>query len=828
MSASDPSKMIGIKMSVENNNSVYTILGTVLSDSIIDGILNADEAILGPVENVAIKANGLEGDDVIITADANDLAAGDMVGNEWTYVDGKWVYDASAVVVSTYGQSRSYNDVIRTGVGNDVLLGNGGDDKLYAGAGDDIVNGGRGDDAAFGGTGNDLINLEGGNDFAEGGLGNDTVNGGDGKDVIYGDNKGDNLLADVATASTSFNGLAQSGVWTMTDTYGQSMISQSAATIAGETYTISFDLAANFAGGYSTGGVEVLWNDVVIDTVEVTSGAFQTFEIDVTSNGNEGALSFRSLEANSAAHYDFSGPIISYIKEVTVGGEKVSVDAFAAGQAKLYQVIDGQLNVFDVQEKTYIAVGDAPNFKINAVGFNVEDDLIYGVAKTVGTDTLGNAVKISDIVMIDASGDTYRIGKGGYADYVGDFDDQGNLWTFDTTLNRISVVDVDNLDTNGNPEITHYSFAKNMFTDNTYDIAFNAKDDSFYAVVAPKNNGGSGSVIKIDVSEIANGGQPTFKSIDITGTLYGDEMATGIAKGAFGAVFLDGEGNLYYGLNNGDHDLDASTGAEGAIFRVNMDWDAGQAYSEFMSEAPSTGSNDGAVDPRSVDAFADIDANAAVLIRAPALTLVDGGNDALRGGAGDDEIHGNAGSDVLNGGTGNDELFGDQGNDNVSGDDGDDRMSGGAGDDSLLGGNGNDTLTGDDGQDYLAGGAGDDQINGGVGVDKIVGGVGADTINGGAGNDNLWGGNWSADGSQDTFVFNAGTGKDYIFDFEADIDLIDLSAFGTDFNAVTSVTIDLGWATVIDLQRLDGGLDGDRVVLTNVNSTDLGFDTFIF
>lgn len=53
--------------------------------------------------------------------------------------------------------------------------------------------------------------------------------------------------------------------------------------------------------------------------------------------------------------------------------------------------------------------------------------------------------------MIDASGDTFRVGEGFYGDYVGDFDSNGNLWTFHSGLDRISVVDVDNFDTEGNP-----------------------------------------------------------------------------------------------------------------------------------------------------------------------------------------------------------------------------------------------------------------------------------------------------------------------------------------------------------------------------------------
>ncbi len=802
----------------------FDILGTVEND-LISNVEN--HPLIGSSET-APKINGLEGDDIIIATDANDLAAGDMVGAEWTYENGEWTYNRDDVIVSDYGANTSFNDTITTGAGNDVLLGNGGDDTLNAGAGNDRINAGLGDDVAFGGNGDDILNLEDGDDVAEGGYGDDIVNGGAGDDIIYGDVKGDNLLAGSDGKASTFEELAETGHWTMEDTHGQSMISQSAETVAGETYTISFDLAANLAGGRSTGTVEVIWNGEVIDTVQATSGAYETFEIDVVSTGEEGELSFNVLDDTSAVQYNFDGPIISYDVDMAIGSEDVTVQGFAPGQANLYQVIDGHLNVFDVNAKDYVTVGDQPDFKINSIGFNVEDDLIYGVAKSSGTDTLGNAVTSSDIVMIDAAGDTYRIGDGFYGDYVGDFDDSGNLWTFHSGLNRLSVVDVDALDADGNPEIAHYKFPASLFSDRTYDMAFNAEDGKFYAVVSPGQNGQPGKVVAIDVSTIADGGMPTFTETAITGTLYGDTMEPGLAKGAYGAVFLDGEGNLYFGLNNGDHDLNASTGSDGAIFKVNVDWEAGQAYAEFMSEAPATGSNDGAVDPRSADAFSEIDADAAVLIQAPTLTLVDGGNDDLRGGTGNDEIHGNGGSDEINGGAGDDVLFGDQGNDNISGGTGNDTASGGTGDDKMRGGAGNDAMSGDDGDDYLHGGDGNDNLSGGAGIDKIVGGSGSDVIDGGQGNDNLWGGNWSGDGAADTFVFSSGTGKDYVHDFETDVDLIDLSHFATDIDAVNDATTDLGWATVIDLQKLDGGKGGDKIVLLSVDADALTFDSFVF
>lgn len=811
----------------DNGKTVNEFLGTTGQDKITDGYKNDKDQTLQEQLDAVDKVNGHAGDDTISTGQGNDLAAGDMVGNEWTYVDGKWLYDPEAVVVSDVGQTRSYDDDIRTGDGNDVLLGNGGHDTLHAGAGDDIVNAGTGSDRAFGGDGNDLLNMEDGNDFAEGGLGNDTVNAGDGDDVVYGDLQGDNLL-DSDPGISSFAQYAEGGSWTMSDVDGQSMISQSANTVAGETYTIAFDLAANLAGGHSTAKVEVLWNGEVVDVVEATSGVYQSFEVEVTGQGDQGNLSFRTVEtAPNGTEYDFSGPVVSYEKEMDFGAGDVTVNAFAPGQATLYQVINGQLKSFDTETKEYTDVGPSPGFKINAVGFNTEDDLIYGVAKSNGVDALGNPVKATDIVMLDASGAAYRVGDGVYGDYVGDFDDSGNLWTFHSSLNRISVVDVDNLDGAGNPEITHFDLPNHIFRDRTYDIAYNGEDGNFYAVISPGRNGGEGKVVKIDLSEVENGGQPSFQEVPITGTLYGNTMENGMAKGAYGAVFMDGDGNLFYGLNHGDHDLDGSTGGQGAIFKVNVDWDTGQAYSEFMAEAQSTGSNDGTVDPRSADAFAEIDAEAPILLRNPELTQVEGGNDDLRGGAGDDEMHGNAGNDTLHGGTGEDSLYGDQGDDIINAGSGDDFVLGGEGNDRMRGEAGNDSMEGGAGRDYLSGGSGDDVLRGGDGADKLVGGTGSDTIEGGAGNDHMWGGNWRGDNSADTFVVSGETGTDMIHDFEVDHDQIDLSAYGIEYGDLQNAMTDRGWATEIDLSALSGTGSGDRLILKSVDADDLDESNFI-
>jgi len=813
------------------DKSVTSVVGTTGDDSLVPGYTDDAGNIIDGGASDVDKINGNSGSDKISAAAGDDLAAGDMVGNEWAFIDGKWIYDPDAIN-TTGAPLKSYDDLIYGGAGDDVLLGNGGDDEIYGGVGDDLVNAGTGNDNAFGGGGDDTLNLEDGNDLGVGGKGDDIVNAGAGDDLVYGDGKGENLLntGSSGTKPTSFDQFADTGDWNVQTEDGQTSMSQTVATEDGDSYTIQFDLAANLAGGLSSGTVEVMWNGAVVGTVTAQSGVYQTHSIEVMGDGTAGELTFKTVagENDQGMIINTDGPIFSYEKTMQVGGEEVDVPAFAPGQSKLYQVIDGQLKVFDPVAKDYQDAGDPTGMKINAVGFNSEDDMIYGIAKQDGVDHLGNPVSKQDLVMMDAQGNAYRIGETGQGDYVGDFDAEGNLWTFNSSLNRVSSIDVDNLDANGNPVVTNYDIPNDLFSGRAYDIAFNAKENAFYAVESPGKNGGEGAVHKIDMSQLADGGQPVITSIPITGTLYGDEMSSGMAKGAYGAVFLDGDGNLYYGLNKGDHDLDGSTGAQGAIFKVNVDWEAESAIAEFMSEAPSTGSNDGAVDPRSADAFTEVDDQAPFLLRDPIVSNSEGGNDVLRGAEGNDEIYGGAGDDDISGGADNDILYGDAGDDKINGNTGDDQIFGGDGDDKILGGDGDDQISGGAGKDYINSGTGNDSISGGAGNDKLVGGKGADTISGGEGDDHMWGGNWTGDNENDTFVISNASGKDMIHDFEINQDQIDLSAFGLEFADLKPLMSDVGWATEIDLSGLTGASDGDKLILKSVDLDDLDESNFIF
>ncbi len=170
---------------------------------------------------------------------------------------------------------------------------------------------------------------------------------------------------------------------------------------------------------------------------------------------------------------------------------------------------------------------------------------------------------------------------------------------------------------------------------------------------------------------------------------------------------------------------------------------------------------------------------------------------------------------------------GTEGSDTVQGSRWNDTVEGGAGNDSVFGDAGDDVLLGGAGEDSLFGNAGDDRLDGGDGRDTLVGGQGADTIGGGAGTDHIWGGSYGADGHGDVFVFDAGSGTDYVHDFEDGIDRISLTGLVTDWNQVAPAISDQGWASYLNLAAA-GGDCGDGLYLVGVSAATLDASDFLF
>ena len=189
---------------------------------------------------------------------------------------------------------------------------------------------------------------------------------------------------------------------------------------------------------------------------------------------------------------------------------------------------------------------------------------------------------------------------------------------------------------------------------------------------------------------------------------------------------------------------------------------------------------------------------------------MNGGSDAdiMTGGLGDDHLNSFGGNDELNGGAGKDKLTAGDGDDTLNGGDCNDLLKAGIGNDELNGGARNDRLHGDDGNDVLNGDAGNDKLHGDAGNDTIDGGLGRDLLQGGSGSD--------------IFVFDNGSHKDTITDFEDGIDLLDFSADGT-INSTADLSITQNGADVL----IDHG-QADEIILKNMNVADIDGTDFVF
>ena len=623
-----------------------------------------------------------------------------------------------------------------------------------------------------------------GADMILGLAGDDVIESAGGEDVIYGDFIGENLLDGIDTA-TSFAQYGETGAWDIRDEgNGHTSMSQSIDTVAGAQYEISFELAANYGANSLSGAVEVLWNGEVISTFDTNSAIFEDQMVAFTGNGGEGELTFRSIESEvepEGPEIFTDQPVFYYETTKVVNGEEVTVKAIAEGQSHIYQVLNGKLHVFDPVAEQYTPAGSDASVVVNAIGFNQEDNLIYGIAVKDGTDSLGNPVSQSDLVMYDAAGDTYRMGAPPYRSWTADIDDNGDLWAFHSSMDRVTRIDLDHFDANGNPVTETFKFPKDMVTDQVWDVGFDSRTDTFYGIVRPSKAGEEAKLFEIDISQVAEGGEPEFSTSPIVGTYVGDTLIDGVPAITFGAFVVDGDGNLYAGGNGGDHDMNPATATSGGIYEVIFDEETGQIALELVADAPKAYSNDGAVDPRTMDPFTEKDTYANVLIRSPEVVEmpdpettyddhIQSGADAdmVDGGYGEDTIIGAGRGDTLSGGEGNDAIYGGAGpestatfvstyddegvrydpfgnvlpedDDTLYGGEGDDYLSGSAGHDTMHGGIGQDTLDGGTGFDNLFGENGDDIMNGGSDQDNLWGGAGNDTMNGGSGHDTLYGG----------------------------------------------------------------------------------------
>ncbi|MEQ9695970.1 calcium-binding protein [Shimia sp. SDUM112013] len=433
----------------------------------------------------------------------------------------------------------------------------------------------------------------------------------------------ENLLQD-ADERLTFDQYTVSEYWTEdTDEDGLPRLSTMVETVAGLPYELEFNLAANLSANVDTVTVEVYWAGETVGAFTHAGGVFEAYSFALTGLGGSAELSFRITGASDGATggIDASGVIPSYDKTMRFMGEDVTVEAFAAGQSFVYQVLNGQLVKFDLDTNSYTQAENAAAVNVNAIGYSIEDDLIYGLARSTGVDATGRTISQNDVIAMDARGATYLVSGGLAGSYIGDMDDRGNLWTFSGDLRTAIIYDISETGADGTPNVTQLALpAAGVATRGLADLSYHPPSQTFFGVGHSGTAGEPGALVSIDVSEVALGGQPIVTHQSIIGTIVDGETRDGIPSSAFGATMVDGDGNVYVGANNADHDLDATTPNSGGFYRIVTDA-SGDYFMELLADSPSVSSNDGAMDVRGVDPFLGIDSTSTVLLRAPSFSV---------------------------------------------------------------------------------------------------------------------------------------------------------------------------------------------------------------
>ncbi|WP_052248973.1 calcium-binding protein [Leisingera sp. ANG-Vp] len=413
---------------------------------------------------------------------------------------------------------------------------------------------------------------------------------------------------------------------------GSPVLTTTVETIEGIPYELEFNLAANLSANVETVTIEVVFGGESIGSFVHEGGVFETYTFDLTGTGQPTELEFRILDASSDADglLDTSGVIPSYEKTVNFLGREVTVDAFAPGQNFIYQVLNGQLVKFDLETNSYTETETSAAVNVNAIGYSSEFDLIYGLARSDGTDARGHAIARNDVIAMDATGATYKVSSGIMGSYIGDVDDQGNLWTFSGNLTTAVVYDLSETGPDGALQSQVIQMpALGIPTRGLADLAYDAGTQTFFGVAHGGSNGAEGILVSIDISEVSLGGDPKVTTQTLAGTIVDGEVKPGIPASAYGATIVDADGNVYAGANNTDHDLDSTTPNAGGFYRITAGED-GALYMELLAQAPKVYSNDGAMDTRGVDPFLGIDTTSTVLLRAPVLSVAVAEDDTLK------------------------------------------------------------------------------------------------------------------------------------------------------------------------------------------------------
>jgi len=701
-----------------------------------------------------------------------------------------------------------FNDTITGNAVDNVLKGNRGADTIVGGTGTvdtttyaegaDVLIGDDGNDTLTGGVGED--NLDGGadNDLLTGGGDRDVLSGGEGNDILIGDNTagtavGGNLVAnagfedagDAANDVTTGYGLtttdlpgwtsssanpvqlvtSASGVTGLTgtraihlDNGAANTVSQSIANLtAGETLTFGFSHALRQAA--ATGGVEVWWNGLLVQTYTAT-GTAMTAISGVTLTAIEGT---NKLEFKSIGAVDGAGSVIDNITLTRTTGAADQLIG-GAGQDRLLGGAGNDVLLGgdgDDIATANITAGVSNTAGVAGLYGGTGDDTLDGGA---GNDTLNGEAGNDKYLFRAGSGNDQVTVGGGQDDLIYDGIASTQLW-----LQRVDATTGAASDTGADLLITAIGqgsavTVKGWFTATANRARRIVAADKILAVSdieqlrlamravsttvpAAWPTGTSTQVTALN-SAMATVWQDSANYTDrvvITGTTGNDTMVVDpVLIG--GAIFdpLSGTDAVNGGANDDQFLIGAYTGNKTIAGNGGFD-----TVTATVDNATLYLVSNGLLNVEKVTGNGKANFN---------IYVASGGTLNLSAVAVDGvtAIIGAAGNETITGSTANDTLIGAAGNDTLNGGDGNDTIRGGVGTNTLDGGSGTDTLdlfdlttaltvslnaTG--GGTFTTGSASTLTTNTFTNFENIIGGTNADTITGNAGNNVLDGGNFN-------------------------------------------------------------------------------------
>jgi Ca2+-binding RTX toxin-like protein len=772
-----------------------------------------DDRLVGTA--LADSMTGGAGDDVLVGSDGSDTMDGGADGAYGDTVDysagtaGVTVNLGTGTAIDSWGKTdtligiehvtgSAFADTLigsmgtnwfRPGKGNDVVIGNGGNDvvmyegittsvtvnlragtatgvdigtdnltginNLHTGAGADVIQMSDQGGYVFARGGNDKITGGNASDTFFGGSGNDTIDGGAGRDSA--DYMDDTFDGTKNVAVTGLGVKVNLATGIATDNWGNTDTLLNIEDVSGSRYadTLTGNAGDNNLNGQD--GNDTLSGDAGNDWLDGGSGNDSlvggTGYDNLTGGAGNDTLDGGADGFDRVNYYNDYGP-------TGPTGKGVVVNLATGIATDNWGNTDKLVNIEDVSGSRYAdsITGNAGDNNLNG------DDGNDTIAGNDGNDWLdgggGNDSLVGGLGMDQLSGgsgnDTIDGGDG--RDRVTYFNEFGSYPSLGkgVVVNLATGIATDNW---GNTDklVNIEDVSGSRYADT---LTGNDADNSLYADDGNDTLSGGGGNDWLDGGAGAD---------SLMGGAGSDQLS-----GGAGADTLDGGDGRDTANYSNDYGLPLPTG-KGVI--VNLA--TGVATDNWGNTDKLV-----AIEDVSASRYADsITGNALdnnlfgqdgndTLSGGDGNDWLDGGNgaDSLMGGNGTDNMSGGAGNDTIDGGAGRDYVtyFSDYGGvtptgkgvvvnlttgiatdnwgntdkligiEDVSGSRYADTLTGNASDNSLYGDDGNDTLSGGDGSDWLDAGAGADSLLGGAGTDQLSGGAGNDTIDGGDGRDRVY------------------------------------------------------------------------------------------